>query len=548
MNQRLLSEKSVLQAGEHPVYRRGHAPMDRIRQFLMVMLCGLGLLGGSFTHAAPFIVDSLLDTPDASVDGVACDDGAGNCTLRAAIEEANFTPAVLDDITFSVMGTIQPNNAGDGSNGTLPSIAGPVTIIATPGDIEIDGQFVADTAADGRALRLSGAGSGGSTIDGLVINRFPRRAIWLVSSDSNTIQNNRLGTNPAGTVAVPNTSRPAALHIQNSDSNTIEGNLISGNTGYGAVINGGSTGNMVLGNLIGTDITGTLPLGNGTAPGGTAGIQLGGLGTDGNIIGNGLIVGRNIISGGNLDGVQVLNGASNNTVQGNYVGVNINGAPLGNGKQGIVLWDSNGADVPTGNMIIDNVVANNGGMDPNGGKGIAVDTVAGTVVQGNFVGTDPTGAIAMPNLLVGIDILNGSSPTVTENRILNNPIGVRLWDGGLGVGSFNTGSINNCVVNNGAGVDNLTAVSTTFTDNWWGSDTGPSGVGLGTGDSVSVDVVFDPWLLAPPFPECPTIVIPAPGAGGTQAIPTLSPLGLVVLMLLFAGAIVLHRRQTSLRK
>jgi hypothetical protein len=32
------------------------------------------------------------------------------------------------------------------------------------------------------------------------------------------------------------------------------------------------------------------------------------------------------------------------------------------------------------------------------------------------------------------------------------------------------------------------------TENWWGSDTGPSGDGPGTGDSVSANVDFDPWL------------------------------------------------------
>ena len=33
-----------------------------------------------------------------------------------------------------------------------------------------------------------------------------------------------------------------------------------------------------------------------------------------------------------------------------------------------------------------------------------------------------------------------------------------------------------------------------FKNNWWGSASGPSGAGPGTGDSVSANIVFDPWL------------------------------------------------------
>jgi hypothetical protein len=33
--------------------------------------------------------------------------------------------------------------------------------------------------------------------------------------------------------------------------------------------------------------------------------------------------------------------------------------------------------------------------------------------------------------------------------------------------------------------------------NWWGSENGPSGVGPGTGESVSEGVIFAPWALSP---------------------------------------------------
>ncbi len=46
------------------------------------------------------------------------------------------------------------------------------------------------------------------------------------------------------------------------------------------------------------------------------------------------------------------------------------------------------------------------------------------------------------------------------------------------------------------------------TNNYWGSSTGPSGAGLGLGDSVSENVVFGPFLIACSLGSCPA------GAGG----------------------------------
>ncbi len=49
-------------------------------------------------------VDSKLDTADSNVGDNICDDGSGNCTLRAAIEESNAT-AGTQTIKFNLTGT-----------------------------------------------------------------------------------------------------------------------------------------------------------------------------------------------------------------------------------------------------------------------------------------------------------------------------------------------------------------------------------------------------------------------------------------------------------
>lgn len=74
-----------------------------------------------------FVVNSSADASDADLTNPLCDDGAGNCTLRAAIEQANSNPSA-DAISFNVGGggaqTISPASA-------LPAIIHPVSIDGT---------------------------------------------------------------------------------------------------------------------------------------------------------------------------------------------------------------------------------------------------------------------------------------------------------------------------------------------------------------------------------------------------------------------------------
>ena len=83
----------------------------------LLMLC-IGSLSEGFVRgsaeAAPmpacptsFTVNSLADTGDSAPGNMVCDDGAGNCTLRAAIQESNaLTSCGVIDIDFSVTGAI----------------------------------------------------------------------------------------------------------------------------------------------------------------------------------------------------------------------------------------------------------------------------------------------------------------------------------------------------------------------------------------------------------------------------------------------------------
>ncbi len=53
--------------------------------------------------------------------------------------------------------------------------------------------------------------------------------------------------------------------------------------------------------------------------------------------------------------------------------------------------------------------------------------------------------------------------------------------------------------NGGMGMNNTTGNIITATHNYWGAVDGPSGEGPGSGDEVSTDIVYDPWL---PYATC----------------------------------------------
>ena len=118
--------------------------------------------------------------------------------------------------------------------------------------IFIQGKF---GAADTNTIQNCTVGSNASL--GIVINR--------PGAHHNTIRNNHIGTDAAGTSAAPNTGAGIALFTGTHD-NLITGNLISGNTLQGVYLSGTATdpvtNNQITNNRIGTATNGTTALPN----------------------------------------------------------------------------------------------------------------------------------------------------------------------------------------------------------------------------------------------------------------------------------------------
>ena len=119
--------------------------------------------------------------------------------------------------------------------------------------------------------------------------------------------------------------------------------------------------------------------------------------------------------------------------------------------------------------------------------------------------------------LAALDVGSGSAtPTLSNCQITNNLTGMAVDGTGTSVtiagftfqanttgvavsGDANPKINNNTVSGNAAGLTNSdSALLIDATKNYWGSPSGPSGAGPGSGDSVSKYVTYVPFLSAPP--------------------------------------------------
>jgi titin len=363
--------------------------------------------------------------------------GAGS--LRQAILDANAN-AGLDTIAFSIGGggvqTIVPTAA-------LPTVTDPVVIDGTtqPGFagtplIELNGNGDA-----GNGLVIS---AGSSTVRGLVINRFALNGIRLEVNGGNVIEGNYIGTDVTGAVDLGNAQD--GVRIDGSSGNTIGGttaaarNVISGNNVRGIRILNGATGNVIQGNYIGTDVTGTVDVGN-TA----AGVFIE-LSSNNTTIGGTSLGARNIISGNDTFGIHVLTSSTGTVIQGNYIGTDVTGTvDVGNSITGVII-ETSGNTVGGTTAAARNVISGS-----NTAHGVNLFGASNNVVQGNYIGTNASGTAALGNMQSGVNIDNGAGNMIGGTA----PGAGNLISGnlGLGVNLTNSGAMGNLVQGNLIGTD-----------------------------------------------------------------------------------------------
>ena len=342
-------------------------------------------------------------------------DDAGAGSLRQAILDANAA-AGADTVAFNIVGSGVHTIALATS---LPAISQPLTIDGytqsgsspnthdTTQGLDTVLRIAIDGNASGASSICLDVAAVDVTIRGLVIHSCGFAGIRLQNSATNTvIEGNFLGSDATGTLA-PSASKPQAHIAGNAPVNPRIGgttpaarNLIAG--GHDKIAFdpvGGVSGALIQGNLIGTDVAGTGGLANNGA-----GVVL--TRAVNATIGGPTAAARNVISNNGGTGIEIGGEPSSGlVVSGNYIGVDVTGAaPLGNFNRGINI-DSPAVIIGGTSAGARNVISGNGSIGIVLGNG---PSGSSAVVQGNYIGTDATGTVAMGNGDRGIHVGGGN--------------------------------------------------------------------------------------------------------------------------------------------
>jgi hypothetical protein len=299
-----------------------------------------------------FTVDATGDAGDTRAGDGTCATSGGDCTLRAALEEANATEnsGGPDRIEFDIPGGASPGSPHRIEPGSaLPNVTDPVVI---------DGATEPDYNGDKPVLEIDGGSAGSS-------NGF------VVESGG--------GLDATG------------LSVVGFDFDAFE-------------LEEGSGPNAIRGCFIGVRADGTTTAGNGD------GISVG---AEDTAIGGAASSEGNVIAGNAISGITLRTSASSppTTVRGNAIGLDAEGGPAGNGEDGILIIGSNASVGGTGQGE-GNVIAHNGGA---GARVNGADEGAhvGNEIRGNRIFSN--GAIGIDLGTAGFNNTSGPLEGPTEN-------------------------------------------------------------------------------------------------------------------------------------
>ncbi|MEO1085055.1 MAG: hypothetical protein AAFY88_12505, partial [Acidobacteriota bacterium] len=363
---------------------------------------------------------------------------SGTGSLREAITCANAT-AELDLITFAIAGA-GPHVIATATE--LPTITAPVVIDGTTQsgngavcstsipDRPTYQIVIEDGASIGTGLTL-GAGSDGSTIQGLNIRGYRGELIEIDGTTGHTIACNFLGTEETGTALSGSSGQGVSVDgggdITVGGASEARGNLIStSTTDIGVAFFGGGSGHSVQHNFLGTNKSGTSALANDI---GLVISSTGGSYTDFAVL-------DNLISGSTTLGV-AIGDVDGLDMKRNLIGTDITGTqPVPNQWQGVGVGFVN---TVTGQTI--------GGTDPgdgntiafNGRDGVTVDNNSRVALLGNNI---------FSNTQLGIDLSGGGANNdagdadTGSNQLQNYPVlsGSPSIDGGVLAVSYSVDS------------------------------------------------------------------------------------------------------------
>ena len=364
--------------------------------------------------------------------GVAVFGGSTFTTVDSNVISSNGGYGVSVSNAGTADTVIESNNIGTDAKGTR-ALGNALTAVS-----------VFDGATDTTIGSLTGQGNliSGGLSDGI--------DLYGQGADNNYVAGNKIGTDSSGDSRLGNLGVGVAIG-GGSSQDTLADNVVSGNGGDGVdIFGGGTSGNLLTGNFVGVTADGMAPLGNSDE-----GIAIFD-GATSNTIG-GMVFGEgNLISGNAADGVMISGtGTSFNSVDGNLIGTNSSGEnAIGNQYDGveIVLGASdNTIGDPT---VAENVISGNDEV----GVSISGAGTSDNLIGLNLIGTDITGKLALGNREGGVTIYGGA----TDNSIGTQSDGGNFISGNgfdgtqgefAGLGISGIGTSGNVVQNDVIGLD-----------------------------------------------------------------------------------------------
>lgn len=382
------------------------------------------------------VVSNLGDEADVTGNDCTCATLNGACTLRAALQTANACPGP-DMIQFAVAGTIAPLSAlpalSDTTGGTVidgytaPGAQPNTAPITQPVNSLVTLTLYGSNQAF-HGLRLT---SSNNEVRGLVIYGFDNdnvapfySGVLVEGGRNNVVAGNLIGLNP--TTMTGSSFQHYGVHIRALAKQNIIGgstaadrNVISGNT-YAAVR---IEGNLTLTNTVQGNVVGPTPQGNTAMPGSPQfyGVSVANVAYDNRIV-------ENVISGNGVAGVVLTDSSGGSVVSGNIVGPAASGVTLLQGStQAYGIWLSGASK---DNTIHANLISGNLAQ----GVRLSDTGTAGNRVEGNLIGAAAGGG-ALPGSTqsVGVQITAGASNNRVGDALVATASNTITHNSGTGV-------------------------------------------------------------------------------------------------------------------
>ncbi len=389
-------------------------------------------------HAAgPYVVDANLDAPDANLADGFCDDGVGDCTLRAALQQAR-QDGVPTTITFNsalanttlVLDDTYGTILWDGDNITVTGGSNNITIsgqnlTAGKSALTIEGNSnyltnikVKQAPEDGIQVGdYAGVGTGHANhVNNVTVYGNGAAGIHVHGGGSGGGQNNLITSSLIGAAtltACGSGNNVGVFEDLNATGAALNVNTMICNTSHGVEISQ-TNGALVQGNSIGIANNVAMPNGgNGVYAHGTTSAYFHG----------------NYISGNGLNGMLFENSRYAG-VYANNIGTNVGvSGAVPNGGDGLVFASNSDHNSVGGNLLGDRNI-----IGGNAGSGIVLDG-SGThdnKVTNNYIGTNLAGSAAIANGANGIQLQNGAH----DNLIGGTSVAVRNLISGNGQGGI----------------------------------------------------------------------------------------------------------------